>query len=116
MKRSAFPVSRIRLPHDSDERSLTSKEHQSAFRIAYGEPAYPADALLRRIEGTVVLDALIGKDGGIQALSVREGHPLLADSALQAVRHWAYRPTTINGVPVEVETAIEVNFTLPPAK
>jgi protein TonB len=61
----------------------------------------------------VTLDVLVGKDGVIQTLSVREGHPLLAESALQTVRHWTYRPTEVNGVAVEVQTEIELSFTLP---
>ena len=63
------------------------------------------------MEGKLVLDALIGKDGIIQRLSVREGDPVLAESALASVRHWQYRPTKVNGVAVEVETQIAVNFT-----
>ena len=60
----------------------------------------------------MVLDAVIGKSGEILTLSVESGHPLLAESALQAVRHWAYRPTKINGTPVEVQREISVPFRL----
>jgi TonB family protein len=112
MESKALPFSRIRLPLD-DPRTLTAKEHQTRFRIAYAEPAYPAEAKLKHTEGTVILDALIDKEGIIQKLSVREGHPVLAESALQAVRHWAYSPTKVNGIPVEVETQLEVIYTLP---
>lgn len=112
MEPKALPFSRIRLPRD-DRRTLTAQEHQATFRIAYAEPAYPAEAKLKHIEGTVILDALIDKEGIIQKLSVREGHPVLAESAFESVRHWAYRPTKINGMPVEVETQIEVIYTLP---
>jgi outer membrane biosynthesis protein TonB len=62
------------------------------------------------IEGTVVLDAVVGI---VKELSVRTGHPLLAESAAETVRQWRYRPTTVNGRPVEVQTDIEVKFTLP---
>ena len=81
--------------------------------IAFAEPAYPPAAKTHRIEGPVVLDALIGRDGVIMDLSVRTGHPRLAGSALEAVRHWRYRPTTVNGIAVEVQTEIEVTFSLP---
>lgn len=68
--------------------------------------------MTERIEGTVILDALIDKEGITQRVKVRSGHPTLAESALQCVRHWAYLPVKINGRPVEVETRIEVAFTL----
>jgi len=70
----------------------------------------PLKRLLNRIEGTVVLDALIGKDGVIQTLSANSGPPLLTESALQAVKHWAYRLLRVNGIAVEVQTQIEVTY------
>ena len=112
MEPRELPFSRIRIPRVSDGRALTGREHQAAFCIAYAAPTYPADAKLKRIEGTVILDALIGKNGEIQTLSIQAGHPILAESALQAVRHWAYRPTEVNGIAVEVQTEIEVKFAL----
>lgn len=112
MEPGKLPFSRIRLPHVPDRGALTAQEHQAAYCIAHGAPTYPVSAKLNHIEGTVVLQALIGTDGRIQTLSVYSGHPMLADSALRAVQHWAYRPTRINGIAVEVETRIEVNFTL----
>jgi protein TonB len=60
----------------------------------------------------VHLSAVIGKDGTIQNLEVIDGHPLLVQSALDAVRQWVYKPTLLNGQPVEVVTQIDVNFTL----
>jgi protein TonB len=98
MEQRGLPFSRIR---------LTTEAHQHAHLIASASPAYPPEAKAKGIEGKVVLDAVIGKDGIIQRLSVRSGDALLAESALQTV---VYRPTTVNGVPVEVETQIEVNF------
>jgi outer membrane biosynthesis protein TonB len=55
----------------------------------------------------------MNKDGSIQSLSVKSGDPLLVQSAIEAVQQWAYRPTKLNGVPVEVRTEIELNFGLP---
>ena len=75
-------------------------------------PVYPQPARLARISGTVRLEALISRDGMIQSLRVMSGHPLLAQAALDAVRQWVYRPTRLNGEPVEVLTQIEVNFKL----
>jgi periplasmic protein TonB len=77
-------------------------------------PQYPPPARLARIEGKVVLQALIGKDGTIQNLHVISGHPMLTEAAMDAVRQWVYKPYYLNGEPVEVETMINVNFTLAP--
>ena len=76
------------------------------------QPEYPPLARQARIQGVVVLQALIGKDGNIQNLHVVSGHPMLTNSALQAVKEWRYKPYYLNGEPVEVETTINVNFTL----
>lgn len=76
------------------------------------DPIYPELAKAARIQGKVVLQALIGPDGGVQELSVISGHPMLQQAALQAVRQWIYQPTFLNGQPVSVSTTIEVNFTL----
>ena len=81
--------------------------------MAFAEPAYPSAAKTQGIEGTVLLDAVVGCDGAITELSVRTGDQRLAESALETVRHWRYRPTTVNGIPVEVQTEIQVTFTLP---
>lgn len=75
-------------------------------------PQYPALARTARIQGTVVLQATIGRDGSIQDLRVVSGHPLLAQAALDAVRQWRYRPYRLNDEAVEVDTTINVNFTL----
>jgi protein TonB len=76
------------------------------------KPQYPPAARIARIEGSVVLQAVIGKEGEIENLHVISGHPLLAPAALDAVRRWRYRPYFLNGEPVEVETKIVVNFLL----
>jgi protein TonB len=75
-------------------------------------PQYPALAKQARIQGVVVLQALIGKDGSIQNLHVVSGHPMLTNAALEAVKEWKYKPYYLNGEPVEVETTINVNFSL----
>jgi protein TonB len=75
-------------------------------------PTYPPLARQARIQGVVVLEALIGKDGAIQNLHVVSGHPMLTNAALEAVKEWKYKPYFLNGEPVEVETTINVNFTL----
>jgi protein TonB len=75
-------------------------------------PMYPPDAKQARIQGTVTMTATINRDGSIQRLDLISGHPLLADAALDAVKQWIYKPTLLNGNPVEVITQIDVNFTL----
>jgi periplasmic protein TonB len=75
-------------------------------------PNYPKDAKRQGIEGTVRLAALVGQDGSINDLKVVSGDPVLAKSAVDAVKKWRYKPTLLNGQPVEVETEIDVNFHL----
>jgi protein TonB len=77
-------------------------------------PEYPAMAKTARISGIVRLIGIIGKDGAIRNLQLVSGHPMLARAALEAVRQWVYKPTLLNGNPVEVIAPIEVNFTLGP--
>jgi len=75
-------------------------------------PQYPPLARAARVQGSVVLQAVIGKDGGIQNLKLVSGHPMLAPAAIEAVKQWRYKPYFLNGEPVEVDTQITVNFTL----
>ena len=74
------------------------------------EPAYPPLAQLARIQGVVVLTALIDKAGNVQSLQVVSGHPLLARAAIDAVKQWRYKPFLLNGQPLEVETTVTVTF------
>ena len=76
------------------------------------QPTYPPLARQARIQGAVLLQAEISKDGTIQNLRLISGHPMLAPSAIEAVKQWKYKPYILNGEPVEVETQITVNFTL----
>lgn len=85
---------------------------QSAKLVRQPRPVYPPLAKQARISGVVKLSAIISKDGTIQHLEVISGHPLLVPSALEAVKQWVYQPTLLNGEPVEVQTQIDVNFTL----
>ena len=76
------------------------------------DPVYPPLARNARIQGPVVLEAVIGKDGAMENLRVISGHPMLAPAAVQAVSQWRYRPYMLNGEAIEVETQITVNFVL----
>jgi protein TonB len=84
----------------------------AAMGVYQPKPVYPQLAIIAHIQGTVVLQAIIGKDGTIQDLKVQNGQPLLARAALDAVRAWRYQPTLLNSEPVEVLTEIDVKFTL----
>lgn len=86
---------------------------QSAKLIRQPSPVYPAIAKSARIQGTVVLQAIIGKDGTVRDLKVLSASsPLLIQSARDAVKQWVYQPTLLDGEPVEVITEISVTFSL----
>jgi len=93
---------RIRVPAQVAEANLI---HDVA-------PQYPPEAGRQRIEGTVVLMAVIGKDGTVHDVRVESGLPLLAQAAIEAVKQWRYKPYLLNGEPVEVDSHITINFTL----
>jgi TonB family protein len=79
--------------------------------ISKVQPTYPPDA---RIQGSVVMAVVVGKDGNVREVSLVSGHPILAHAAIEAVKQWKFRPYLLNGNPVEVDTQITVNFTPPP--
>ena len=85
---------------------------QQANLIRQVKPPYPPLAKQARIQGTVVLEAVISKQGSVENLRVISGHPLLIQAALDAVKQWKYKPTLLNGEPVEVVTTVTVNFNL----
>jgi len=85
---------------------------QSGLLVRKVPPAYPPLARQARIQGTVVLQAQISKNGDIENLQLVSGHPMLAPAAIEAVKQWKYKPYLLNGEPVEVETTVQVNFTL----
>ncbi len=102
--RLAMPVAakRIRISQGVTEGRLIQKV----------EPPYPKLAQAARIQGQVVLAAIISKTGEIQNLVLVSGHPLLAPAAIEAVKQWRYRPYLLNGEPVDVETTITETFQL----
>jgi len=85
---------------------------QQAKLIRQPKPVYPPLAKQARISGVVHLAAVISANGTIQDLKLISGHPLLVPAAMEAVKQWVYQPTLLNGEPVEVQTQIDVNFTL----
>ncbi|MDE3179150.1 MAG: energy transducer TonB [Acidobacteriota bacterium] len=93
-------------------RIVVGGQVEAARAIYQPTPVYPPLAKMARVQGQVRLSAVIAKDGTIQDLKVISGHPLLIQAALSAVREWRYEPYLLDGVPVVVDTEIDVNFTL----
>jgi TonB family protein len=96
------PPQRIRVGSNVQQTKLVSQPR----------PVYPPEAKQAGIQGVVHLNATIAKDGTVQHLEVISGHPMLVQSALDAVKQWVYQTTLLNGQPVEVQTEITVNYTL----
>ncbi len=76
------------------------------------EPMYPPEAVQNRIEGTVKLRAVIGRDGRVRGLGLVSGPPPLVSAAMSAAREWRFIPALLNGEPVESETDINIEFRL----
>jgi len=98
--------SRINLPEQEMRAKLKKESAQ--------DPHYPDEARKRGIQGVVVLHLLVAKDGSVKKLDVVSGDPLLAKSSLDTVRNWKFEKTLVNGKPAEVETTVEISFTLYP--
>ncbi|HOL72230.1 MAG TPA: TonB family protein [Bryobacteraceae bacterium] len=105
------PVKQVEAPKPP-QRIRVGGNVQQANLIRRVTPQYPPLAKQARIQGVVRFTAIISKDGTIQNLQLISGHPLLVPAAQEAVKQWVYRPTLLNGEPVEVVTQIDVNFTL----
>ena len=97
-------------PKQTPTRVRVGGNVQAPRQIARIDPVYPTLARQARIQGMVVLHAVITKDGRVEELRVISGHPLLIQAAEDAVRQWRYQPTLLNGDPVEIEMTITVNF------
>ncbi len=107
---SLAAVPKLSQPAPAVQRVRVSQGVTKGLLIYRVEPAYPPLAKQARIQGVVVLTAIIGKDGNVQNLQLVSGHPLLAPAAIEAVKQWRYKPFLLNGQPVEVETTVTVNF------
>jgi protein TonB len=77
------------------------------------DPTYPPEARVQRVEGAVILDALVGEDGNVREVTITSGPPLLARAAAQAVKRWRYQPFQLNGKPVAMHNQITIQFKLP---
>ena len=96
------PVKRIRIGGNVAKSQLKHKV----------QPRYPQEARDNRIQGTVRLHVVLSTAGKVQQMEVVSGDPILAKAALEAVRQWEYKPVLLNGEPVEVDTTIDVVFSL----
>jgi protein TonB len=96
------PPQRIRIGGNVQQANLVQKV----------QPIYPLQAKQDHVQGKVQFTVLIGKDGHVQSVDLLTGEPVLADAAKVAVEKWVYKPTLLNGQPVEVVTQVDVNFTL----
>ena len=98
----AAPVQRVRIPADVSLGLLITKT----------APVYPPLARQAHVQGMVVLDADISKDGSVEALKAISGHPLLIPAAVDAAKQWRYKPYMVDGQPAPVSTQVMVEFTL----
>jgi len=108
---SRGPVAPVLANTDPAPKVLRRSRMSPSMLITVIEPKYPKIARIARVQGEVVLAALIDRDGRIVNLRSLRGHFMLVPAALDAVSQWRYRPTFLNGEPVAVETQIVVNFT-----
>ena len=111
MEERKLPFSRIRIPRDDPRHN--SAAHHDTHVLARTEPQFPAEATARGIEGDVELDMVIDREGNVMNLSPRTGDPLLTEATIKAVRTWRYRPTKLNGIPVEVMVDVRYRVRLP---
>jgi len=105
------PVSPL-ASQNGDSIRLT-EEAARALAIHTVDPAYPQEARAQKLQGAVVLQTVIGRDGSVQDVKLVRGYFVLAKAAINAVKQWRFRPSTINGRPVEAQTVITLNFTYP---
>jgi TonB family protein len=96
----------------SGQRVRVSQGVGEGLIVSKVEPVYPPLARAARIQGAVVLKALINQTGDVESLDLVSGHPMLGPAAIEAVKQWKYRPYMLNGNAVRVETQVTVNFAL----
>ncbi len=112
----AVPIPESPVPTEKSETLIRviqrGGEVQHANLVHQVKPLYPRSAIIMRVHGAVILEAMIDREGRVEGLRVLSGHPLLVPAACEAVQQWRYRPTLLNGQPVEVLTQVTVNFSL----
>jgi TonB family protein len=108
-----LPIGTERKPapiEDHETASVNATEGSLVLRV---EPEYPEQARQRKIEGPVVLDLWVGRDGAVQQVKVISGNPLLAGSAITAVKQWQFNPYAVDGRPAEMRSRVTLDFRLP---
>ena len=103
----------VSLPNQAPSTIKISQGVSEGLVLKKVKPVYPSNAMQMRLQGAVLLQANIGKDGSIVGIRQTSGDPVLGKAAIDAVRQWKYKPYFLNGEPVEVQTQITVNFKLP---
>ena len=98
---------------DSGKPVSLSPDVASTYLLQRVEPQYPDEARQQGIQGSVVLDAVVGADGAVRGLNPISGNQQLRSAAIEAVQQWHYKPYLVNGTPVDFETTVTLNFTLP---
>lgn len=107
------PISNVTLRRPERQKPQVISQLDPGQIIRRVEPVYPPLARIARIQGTVVMHAIISRDGMIERLQiVHSDHPMLDRPALDAVSQWRFKPYILNHEPIEVETEISVNFIL----
>lgn len=99
-------------PRQLPRRVRISSAVSTGYLVKKGNPIYPDEARQQRIQGAVVLRAIVSTGGKILELTPISGDPLLTPAAIKAVKKWKYRPYVLSGQTVEMDTTIQVNFTL----
>src|SRR5713226_2922519 len=99
-------------PSTAPTSTSTSSQLQPPVKLVDVRPVYPPEAQAARVQGTVILEAIIGTDGHIRDVKVLQSIPLLDQAAIDAVTQWVYSPALMNGQPVAVTITVTVNFTL----
>jgi protein TonB len=92
--------------------SSVGGEIKEPKKFRHVNPVYPKIAQAAKVQGIVILEATIAKDGSVRDVKVLRSIPMLDQAAIDAVRQWQYTPTLLNGVPVDVVMTVTVNFTL----
>ncbi len=103
---------RRRLRRRLPRRSASAATIKEPKKIKHVKPVYPQIAQTAKVQGIVIIEATIGKDGSVKDAKVLRSVALLDQAALDAVRQWKFTPTLLNGEPVEVIMTVTVNFTL----
>jgi TonB family protein len=106
------PPVQVAAPPPVPQQPRVGGQVREAQILTQTSPDYPLAARQARVQGSVVILAVVGADGHIKSAKPVSGPPLLQNPAAAAVKQWVYKPATLNGIPVESETRIELNFTL----